>query len=299
MRAFAVLLVVVAHAGLQHAVPGGSGVTTFFAISGFIITYLMFREQDETGGFSAARFYARRAAKLMPPFVVVVLVPTLIYWLWLGHKISAGAVSSQIGFSYNWWFLHAGGSGILPGSGVLWSLAVEEQFYIVVAVAWLLLVKTKRYVRNLVGFAAVVTVYSLAAKFVLASGTGNTNRIYYGSDTRADGVALGILTAGLVYEWQHGRLRLNGLRKAVASDATVPVAALIFLLTLALRAPYFRDTVRYPIQGLCACAVIMFGFAPGRGPLRNLFNKLVRGRVVQLIGRARRALKKSGSVRPV
>ncbi|WP_181365120.1 acyltransferase family protein [Arthrobacter sp. HMWF013] len=79
MRAFAVMLVVVAHAGLGLIIPGGSGVTIFFTISGFIITYLMLRERDKTGGFSLGGFYFRRAVKIAPPLILAVVIPTLIY----------------------------------------------------------------------------------------------------------------------------------------------------------------------------------------------------------------------------
>ncbi len=78
MRAFAVLLVVVAHAGAGLIVPGGSGVTIFFAISGLIITLLVLREQYKTGGFAIGGFFFRRAAKILPPLIVVVLVPSLV-----------------------------------------------------------------------------------------------------------------------------------------------------------------------------------------------------------------------------
>src|SRR3954469_19419128 len=76
MRAVAVGLVVVAHAGLDRVVPGGSGVTIFFSISGFIITYLVLRERDSAGGFAVGHFYLRRALKLGPPLVVIVFIPT-------------------------------------------------------------------------------------------------------------------------------------------------------------------------------------------------------------------------------
>src|ERR1700722_3081685 len=78
MRALAVMLVVFAHAGLSKIIPGGSGVTIFFSISGFIITYLLLREKDATGGFEIRGFYLRRGLKIGPPLIVCVIIPTLI-----------------------------------------------------------------------------------------------------------------------------------------------------------------------------------------------------------------------------
>ncbi len=114
MRAFAVLLVVVAHAGAGLIVPGGSGVTIFFAISGLIITLLVLREQDKTGGFAIGGFFFRRAAKILPPLIVVVLVPSLV-WACFG-PLDWGALAAQIFFVFNW--VKASGDlfHVLPGS---------------------------------------------------------------------------------------------------------------------------------------------------------------------------------------
>lgn len=70
MRAGAVMLVVLSHAGLT-AVPGGSGVTIFFVISGFIITHLLLRELEKTNSFDIRGFYLRRALKIFPPLLVI------------------------------------------------------------------------------------------------------------------------------------------------------------------------------------------------------------------------------------
>ena len=285
MRAFAVMLVVVAHAGLEKLVPGGSGVTIFFAISGFIITYLMLRERDRTRSFAIGNFYARRALKLGPPLVVVVLVPTLIYLI--SHSVSGGLVASQVFFVYNWCVALGIGSGhVLPGSGVVWSLAIEEQFYIVIALVWLIFVNRANSLRLLMSFMVVIAVYSLAAKFVLAASPGHFNRFYYGTDTRADGLAFGVFSAGLYYTWSGGSVRFAALRRWVSSPWVLPVAAIGFLITLGLRNEYFRDTVRYPLQGLCACGVILFGLLASEGRATSLFTRLVKLRAVQFVGRA-------------
>ncbi|MGW9345945.1 acyltransferase family protein, partial [Streptomyces albidoflavus] len=94
MRAFAVMVVVIAHAGLGHIVPGGSGVTIFFSISGFIITYLLLRERQKTDGFSVSSFYRRRFFKIFPPFAVAVIVPSLIWSI--QHPIDWTAFLAQI-----------------------------------------------------------------------------------------------------------------------------------------------------------------------------------------------------------
>ena len=100
LRAFAVMLVVVAHAGLGSVVPGGSGVTIFFAISGFIITYLLMREFEKTGTFAIGFFYGRRCLKILPPLFFIVVLPTVIYSFF--QQLDWFAFGGQVFFFYNW-----------------------------------------------------------------------------------------------------------------------------------------------------------------------------------------------------
>lgn len=176
MRAFAVLLVVVAHAGLGHLVPGGSGVTIFFAVSGFIITHLVLRERDRTGGFDVGGFYVRRAVKLLPPLLVAILLPTLVWSVW--HPVDWSALAAQLFFYFNWTKASGAEFDALPGSGVVWSLSIEEQFYIVFALSWLLLVR-RRWARTaLAVVSAVVCCGSLGA--LRTFGGGEACRVGFG-----------------------------------------------------------------------------------------------------------------------
>ena len=141
MRAAAVMLVVLAHAGLE-VVPGGSGVTIFFVISGFIITHLVLKEHRRTGGFDIAGFYRRRALKLAPPLLVALVLPTALY-AWLVRPVSLGDFLGQVFFFFNWRYTDSQ-VDVLPGSIVVWSLSIEEQFYVAFALIWLLLVGRRR-----------------------------------------------------------------------------------------------------------------------------------------------------------
>src|SRR6185312_12980033 len=115
IRALGMLLVLFAHAGLAAVVPGGSGITMFFTLSGFIITFLMLREKDQTGGFKIHDFYLRRALKILPPLVVAVIVPTLI--LSLVRTIDWSAFFGIVFFYFNWLYA-AGIQAPLSGSEV-------------------------------------------------------------------------------------------------------------------------------------------------------------------------------------
>lgn len=277
LRALAVMLVVLSHAGLGAVVPGGSGVTIFFTISGFVITHLMLRERDATGRFALGPFYARRALKLGPPYLAVVLIPTIVYAL--VHGVDWGQVTAQVLFSYNWVAAHLGAAqpGVLPGSGVTWSLAIEEQFYVVVALLWVLLVaRAKDPVKALVIAAGVALIAANAARVVLAQDPAHTWQIFYGTETRMDALAIGMLAA-VAY-------RAARVPRALGSPRTVVLAALAYLLTLAIRDPLFRDTARYLIQSLATCAVILWGLQPRAAatPLARLLGH----RAIQAVGLA-------------
>lgn len=281
MRAFAVLLVVVAHAGLGNIIPGGSGVTVFFSISGFIITYLLLREKDKTGGFSASHFYWRRAVKIAPPFIFVIILPSVISSLWV--NIDWLAFLSQMFFVFNWVYIQ-GDTAVLDGSDVVWSLSIEEQFYIVFALFWLVAVKSKYWRPALMAVAVMGVVYATTVRVFMASNPALGDRIYYGSDTRLDGIAWGVIAA-VTFHWLQERERIHGLGvRVVASDWAFIGALGIYLFSLVYRDEWFRDTFRYTLQSLAACIVILYGLLPGGGPFRRILYSVSQWRLVSLVG---------------
>ena len=283
LRAVAVMIVVFAHAGLEHVVPGGSGVTIFFTISGFIITWALLREHEETKGFAVGKFYARRAVKIMPPLALTIILPGLAYWL--VHGLDGVALLSQLLFTYNWYPATGTWPDILPGSNVVWSLAIEEQFYIVFALVWLLVLRARRPLLWLGVVSVVIVVYSNLARLLFALHDVSSDRIYYGFDTRADGLAIGILAALLLHRWQRGTQAVTRLRALTTSSGAPGVALALYLTSLAIRDPFFRDTLRYAMQSIATSVAILYGFM---GPLggRDRLGRLSSLRPVVVIGQA-------------
>jgi peptidoglycan/LPS O-acetylase OafA/YrhL len=281
MRAFAVLIVVVAHAGLGHIVPGGSGVTIFFAISGFIISYLVLRERDATDGFSIRGFYVRRLVKLAPPFVLLLFIPSLVYAVWV--PIDWGAVASQVFFTFNWVYMN-GGANVMPGTNVVWSLAIEEQFYIVFALLWFFIVRSRGWRSGLLVASGIAIVASNVLRVVLLEVGADEHRIYYGTDTRLDGIALGVVTAVLYHWWQLSGSKSNVWVRALASDWMLVAAILLYVFTLIFRDESFRYTARFPLQAVAACLVIMYGMLPGDTKVKTLFYAACTWRPVAMIG---------------
>jgi peptidoglycan/LPS O-acetylase OafA/YrhL len=275
--------VVVAHAGLGAVVPGGSGVTIFFSISGFIITYLLLRENDATGGFGIRAFYVRRLLKIGPPLLICVLIPTII--LAFFKTINWAPFVGIVFFNFNWFAGHV--DAPLPGSGVVWSLSIEEQFYLGFALLWLFIVRSTARTRWLALLAGVAVVSSTAIRIVLASiSTTYTDRIYYGSDTRLDGIAWGILAAVAFHHSLRQPGRIRSLVQLCTRDGALIAAILLYLASLVIRDEWFRDTFRFTFQAIAACVVILYGFGNNRSRVRIAFNTVARMRIVQFIGLA-------------
>lgn len=284
LRAAAVLLVAVSHAGLQDVVPGAAGVTIFLSISGFIITYLVLRERAITGSFSARRFYLRRALKLAPPFVVIILIPTAIYAA-CGGAVSGSVIAAQVFFVFNWVAAFSHDQTALPGSGVLWSLAVEEQFYIVFAIYWIFASRRQLYVRYAAAFGFTAILVSFVSRIIVADGTRDSIRINYGTDTRMEAIGWGVLVAVLYFLWQQEPRRFPGLRRAMACPMIPAGAALLFLTSLVIREQFFRDTLRYTAQSWSACAFMLFGLV-STGRMRQATQRICASWLVWTVGLA-------------
>ena len=132
IRAISVLIVVLGHSGLEALVPGGLGVTIFFFLSGYLITTLMLTEHERTGGINIFNFYTRRVFRLMPPLLVTLAIAYgLTYARLLSGGITDTGLAAQLLYFANYYGLFFDPGNTIPdGTGILWSLAVEEHFYI-------------------------------------------------------------------------------------------------------------------------------------------------------------------------
>ncbi|TFC91866.1 MULTISPECIES: acyltransferase family protein [Cryobacterium] len=199
LRGIAVGLVVVFHF-FPAALPGGFiGVDVFFVISGFLITGLLLTERDVTGRISFGRFWQRRALRLVPPLIPLILIAATAAWL-IGGDVLVGLGWQLIGavtFGYNWVSI-AGSASYFSATAPelfrnLWSLAVEEQFYLVwpFALVALLLVRNGRLRIGLVCALALASALGMGLLYQ----PGDPTRVYYGSDTHSFGLFTGAALA--------------------------------------------------------------------------------------------------------
>jgi peptidoglycan/LPS O-acetylase OafA/YrhL len=205
LRAVAILAVVLYHAGLPLRA-GYVGVDVFFVISGFVITGLLLRERDGTGGTSLRSFYGRRARRIIPAATLVIIVTVIVSYHSLGTLVGhATAVDGQWAalFLANVHFqaVHTNYlAAQAPPSPLLnyWSLGVEEQFYIVYPTLFVLIGWSARkysFRARLTIVLAVVIIVSYVMSVVLTSTDPTT--AYFSMFTRAWELALGGLIAVL------------------------------------------------------------------------------------------------------
>ncbi|HET8928471.1 MAG TPA: acyltransferase family protein [Microbacterium sp.] len=201
LRAIAVSLVVIYHLFPQWWLHGGFiGVDVFFVISGFLITTLLLNENDKTGTIRLVPFWQRRARRLLPALAVLVTVCASAAWL-IGGDVLVKMGSQIVGaatFSYNWVSLAAGTSYFTQDTPELfrnlWSLAVEEQFYVLwPLVLPLFLLLPWGWLRSAVALIAAGA--SAVWMGALILGGADMTRPYFGTDSHSFGILLGVAVA--------------------------------------------------------------------------------------------------------
>ena len=242
LRAIAVSAVFLFHAGVLSG--GFIGVDVFFVISGFLITSLILSEIENSGRLALGAFWARRARRLLPA-IFAVTAAAIAYSVWEG-----GAALRRIGddvlattfYVANWAQLGEGRDYFAqyesePLLEHAWSLSVEEQFYVVwpLVIAGLLMLVRRLDIslRPAVGVAAGVAAAAsvAAALWLKESGDTSLTRLYYGTDTRAVGLAVGAVFGAVLKPSQIGQRTGPGTRRDVCGVAALGgLAAFCFVI---------------------------------------------------------------------
>lgn len=238
VRALAVIGVLLYHADLSW-IPGGFlGVDVFFVLSGFLITSLILEEFDRSGRVDFRKFYLGRARRLLPALILVLVVVSLaaaLVYQDAARQLASDVVAS-IFYVNNWWYIAADQSyfefiGRPPLLKHLWSLAVEEQFYLVwPAIAFLAM---RRFARKGV-FAVAATLAILSTIWMLQLAVANgfpdfadPSRAYFGTDSHSMGLLIG---AAMATFWRPGRMRRSLPTGASAIITAIGIAALLAVI---------------------------------------------------------------------
>jgi len=255
LRAIAVLAVLLFHAGVPGVSGGYVGVDVFFVVSGFLITSLLVAEKTNTGTVSLGAFYARRARRILPVSALVAVATLIASWIWLeplrlrslSHDVLAVAL-----FSSNFVFAHRGADYLqsaLPPSPLqhYWSLAVEEQFYVVWPALVMLVcigigTRTLRNIRLRIGITAAI---AAGASFVACMALMNSSQpwAFFSPHTRAFELAIGALVAVIP---------LGVSKAAIQMNAALAWCGLAGIITTVVM---FSETTTFP--GPWALAPVM------------------------------------------
>src|SRR5215217_3875508 len=213
LRAIAVLAVIAYHLNPAWAPGGLLGVGVFFTLSGYLITDLLLGQREATGRLQLGDFWLRRARRLLP--ALFLMLAFVVAWVTLLDRSLLpglrGDVLAAVGYVSNWWNIVREASyfarfGPPPPLDHLWSLAVEEQFYLIWP--WLLWLGL-RYVPwryTLAGLTLAGVALSAAAMALIYEPGVDPTRVYEGTDTRAFGLLIG---AALAMVWPSRRLRAD------------------------------------------------------------------------------------------
>jgi len=288
LRALAVLAVLLYHAGVSWAPGGFLGVDAFFVLSGFLITSLLVEEWRKRGRIDFRAFWARRARRLLPALVLVVIAVGA-YALFVARpdeleRIRGDTFGSLL-YVANWrQFFESSYFAQLSTPSPLrhtWSLGIEEQWYLVWPLALVLVLRVTAGRRwAVIGVIAALAIGSAVLMAALFDPGGDPSRVYYGTDTRAQALVIGAALALLL---AHPRRRSRRRRPRPASDAAsligLECAGILAVVYLGWLWTHVADTSTwlytggFLVEGLAVAALIAAAtrpYSPILGPVLSL-----------------------------
>jgi peptidoglycan/LPS O-acetylase OafA/YrhL len=253
VRALAVASVLVYHLGTTgdstHLLKGGFlGVDVFFVLSGYLITSLLIVEARRTGGISIKRFYIRRAKRLFPAVFALLAIVSLVVIIWLpeqGRQLR-GDLLAAVGYSTNWWLIFEDASYFGTGDRPrllthLWSLSVEEQFYLLWPLVMIFFARKRLGRKTMLVVLGIGILASTVVGILLFDPWADPSRVYFGTDTRALAPLLGAALAVAARPWRYGDRQQVGVG--------LDVAGIVALAGLGVTAALLADNTPFLYQG--------------------------------------------------
>ena len=279
IRGLAVAMVVVYHFAPNVLPAGFIGVDVFFVLSGFLITSLALREHQSTASVSSSGFYKRRARRLLPAAIVTVVGAVALAVILQPDSTRAalrGQGIASLLYVANWWMIDQRNSyqaafGTESPLSHFWSLAVEEQFYLVFPLLLLIGIVIARRRRGstatfchwLFGVAILGAIASATLMAVEFDADADPSRIYLGTDTRVHAIFVGVAGACIWWKWSR-ELRE---RASLAILTTVAVISGVFLglvsFTSNFRSPWLYR-YGFLVVSIAALALILAAVAKSK-----------------------------------
>ena len=282
LRALAVLLVVLYHADIPWVHGGFCGVDVFFVVSGFVITNVLLRDRASKGSTSIPRFYSRRIRRILPAATVILIATIFATYHWLSFITGASAAEDAkyvAAFVGNFHFASIGTQYLTahqPPSTLqqFWSLAVEEQFYLVWPILFLFLTLPRKLFSPAIRLiAALLLIIGISLAWCIIETNQNAVWAFFSPLTRAWELALGALLAVL------------GPHLRGQAPRTGQALTIIGVVALLLCTWFYSSTTLWPGTAVIA-PVLATGAVIAGGSLRgpNSFGGLIRFAPIQWIG---------------
>ena len=255
LRAIAVGVVFLAHytpfalpglPWLAALFPGMLGVTLFFFISGYLISTLLLKEHRVTGTIRLRDFYIRRLLRLSPALYVYVAVVFAAYYLY-DRQIRYGDFIAALTYTSNYYQIWANTAMYyMP----VWSLAIEEHFYLLFPAAMLLCLRRSPE-QLLIAVLVSMAVVALWRLYLVHSYAMNWLHIYWRTDTRLDAILVGVLLTCII-----SQPKLARVRAFVASHWSLGIGVAVLAFSIVYRDEAFRMSSRYTLQGLALLMIL-------------------------------------------
>ena len=293
LRALAVLAVIIYHVDVNYLPGGFLGVDLFFVLSGYLISSLIIKEYRKTGSLNLYNFYIRRARRLLPAVYFMITVGLVVMVLFNEVLLRKSHLDAIFGYIYssNWWYIfhkldYFDSFGAQSPFKHLWSLAIEEQFYMIFPLLFLLVNRKKKSKdgtyklnKNFLYVVLGLILVSLIAHILLFD-INNISRIYFGTDTRAFSLLVGVVGAILYpMERLHDKVTLQqNMIYSVVSLASIATLVTVMIYTSEYNTWLYRG-------GFLLVAILGLIVIISSGKQHTLMSRLLSFKPVVFIGK--------------
>ena len=293
LRALAVLAVIIYHVDVNYLPGGFLGVDLFFVLSGYLISSLIIKEYRKTGSLNLYNFYIRRARRLLPAVYFMITVGLVVMVLFNEVLLRKSHLDAIFGYIYssNWWYIfhkldYFDSFGAQSPFKHLWSLAIEEQFYMIFPLLFLLVNRKKKSKdgtyklnKNFLYVVLGLILVSLIAHILLFD-INNISRIYFGTDTRAFSLLVGVVGAILYpMERLHAKVTLQqNMLYSVVSLVSIAILITVMIYTSEYNTLLYRG-------GFLLVAILGLIVIISSGKQHTLMSRLLSFKPVVFIGK--------------
>ena len=293
LRALAVLAVIIYHVDVNYLPGGFLGVDLFFVLSGYLISSLIIKEYRKTGSLNLYNFYIRRARRLLPAVYFMITVGLVVMVLFNEVLLRKSHLDAIFGYIYssNWWYIfhkldYFDSFGAQSPFKHLWSLAIEEQFYMIFPLLFLLVNRKKKSKdgtyklnKNFLYVVLGLILVSLIAHILLFD-INNISRIYFGTDTRAFSLLVGVVGA-ILYPMERLHAKVTPQQNMLYS--VVSLVSIATLITVMIYTSEY-NTLLYR-GGFLLVAILGLIVIISSGKQHTLMSRLLSFKPIVFIGK--------------